>query len=164
MPHAAQLYAAYIEKIARDALTQLDGLPDEVLNRAIPIPETNTLYALATHLAGAGEFYSVTVPGNRPTDRVRAAEFQATGTFADLSQRYERWMADLHAVLDTLPDDALDEVSKVPIARSSVEDPPSIRDCILHAVEHSALHLGHIQLTVQLFRSGVWGDGQEAGE
>ena len=156
MPHAAQLYAAYIEKIARDALAQLDGLPDELLNRTIPMSEANTLYALATHLAGAGEFYSVTVPGNRPTNRIRAAEFRATGTFADLSRRYEQWMADLHAVLDTLPDEALDEVSKVPIARSNADDPPSVRDCILHAIEHSALHLGHIQLTVQMFRNGVW--------
>lgn len=157
MSQAAQLYAQYIEKIARDALAQLDGLPDELLNWTIPMPEANTLYALATHLAGAGEFYSVTVPGNRPTNRIRAAEFRATGTFADLSRRYEQWIADVHAVLDTLPDEALDSVSKVSIARTNeAGDPPTLRDCILHAIEHSALHLGHIQLTVQMFHDGVW--------
>jgi hypothetical protein len=159
MPHIPHRYVIILERIARDALAQLDGLPDDALNRPVPMPEANTLYALATHLAGAGEFWAVTLPGNRPTNRDRAAEFRATGTFADLAARYERWLADLHSVLDPLPDEALDGISEVPVARDwlPADNPPTIRDCLLHAVEHSALHLGHIQLTVQLFRNGVWG-------
>ncbi|HLJ80130.1 MAG TPA: DinB family protein [Ktedonobacterales bacterium] len=158
MPHIAHRYVIILERTARDALAQLDGLSDDVLNRPVPMPEANSLYALATHLAGAGEFWAVTLPGNRTTDRDRSAEFRATGTFAELSSRYERWIADLHVVLDELPDEALDRASEVPISSHwpTADNPPTIRDCLLHAVEHSALHLGHIQLTVQLFQNGVW--------
>lgn len=161
MPHAAHRYVIILERIARDTLAQLDGIPDEVLNRPAPIPEANTLYALATHLAGAGEYWAVTLPGKRPINRDRSAEFRATGTLADLTTRYERWMTDLHAVLDPLPDEALDGISEVPISRHwpPADNPPTIRDCLLHAVEHSALHLGHIQLTTQLYRNGAWGGG-----
>lgn len=158
MAHAAQRYAVVLERTARDTLAQLNGLSEAVLNHPIPIPEANTLYALATHLVGAGEFWAVTLPANRPNVRDRAAEFHATGTFADLAARYERWLADVHSVLNTLPDDALDRLIEMPIPPGwhPASDPFTVRDCLLHAVEHSALHLGHIQLTAQLFRAGVW--------
>lgn len=158
MPHAAYRYAVIIERIARDALKQLDGLSEEVLNRTVPIPEANHLYALATHLAGAGEFWAVTVPGNRTTNRDRPAEFRANGTLADLTSLYDRWLAELHAVLDALPDAELDRTVDPALYPNRIDANESltVRDCLLHAVEHSALHLGHIQLTTQMFRNGVW--------
>jgi hypothetical protein len=52
-------------------------LPDEVLNRAVPICEANTLFALATHLVGAGEFWVLVLAGGREGDRDRDAEFHA---------------------------------------------------------------------------------------
>ena len=54
---------AALERIARDTIQALDGLPDEVLNRPLPLPETNSLFALATHLAGAGEFWTLVLVG-----------------------------------------------------------------------------------------------------
>ncbi|HLZ25630.1 MAG TPA: DinB family protein [Ktedonobacterales bacterium] len=158
-PHtAAYHYAAVIERTARGALAQLAGLSDDTLNRSAPIPEANTLYALATHLAGAGEYWSITLLGDRAPNRDRAAEFHATGSLTDLTTRFERWLADLHAVLDSLPNEALDRPIETPISPGwqPADEPLTVRDCLLHAVEHSALHLGHIQLTTQLFRNGVW--------
>ena len=163
MAHAAQRYVVILERTARDALAELAGLSDAVLNQPVPIPEANTLYALAIHLAGAGEFWGVTLPDSRPVERDRAAEFRASGTLADLTARYERWLADLHAVLDPLPDEALDRVVEVPAPPGwlPASDQLTVRYCLLHAVAHSAVHLGHIQLTAQLFRSGHWATSPE---
>src|SRR5579871_5412334 len=107
MPTAGAQFAEILERIARDTLAALDGLPDEVLNRPLPLPETNSLFALATHLAGAGEFWTLVLAGGREIPRDRAAEFHATGTGAALVARYERWIAELHAALDTFPEEAL---------------------------------------------------------
>jgi uncharacterized damage-inducible protein DinB len=151
MAGQAARIANLLDRLGRSVLEELGGLPDDALNRALPLPETNTLYALATHTAGAGEFWSLAMAGARPLDRDRAAEFRGKGTLADLVPRYERWLADAHATLDTLPDEALAQpVTPPPEFRPWGDEPMTLGDCLLHAVDHTALHLGHIQLTRQL--------------
>jgi uncharacterized damage-inducible protein DinB len=158
-PEAASI-AAMLERLSRDMLAQLDGIPEPELNRALPLPETNSLYALATHTLGAGEYWALVMAGGRDIPRDRPAEFRATGTYADLVARRERWLADLRDVLDQLPATELDRVADVAEAQRRPwmgDDPFTVRDCLLHAVEHTALHLGHIQLTAQLLRAGQAG-------
>ena len=89
----------------------------------MPIPEANSLFALATHLVGAAEFWVLALAGGRQIARDRDAEFRASGTYQELEVRYLRWLAEVRDVLSTLPDAA------------------------------SALHLGHIQLTRSLLAS-----------
>jgi len=138
-----------LERIGRSVLDELKPLSDELLNQPVPVPEANTLFALATHLVGAGEFWVLTLAGGRHVDRVRDAEFRASGTYADLSDRYTNWIGALRDVLSTLSADAFDRPADPPAEyRGSLGDAPmSVRACVLHAVEHSAIHLGHIQLT-----------------
>jgi uncharacterized damage-inducible protein DinB len=146
-------FAMVFERIGRDALAALDGIPAETLNQPLTLPETNTLFALATHLLGAGEFWTLALGAGQTVARDRAAEFRAGGTYADLAARCERWIAAVHAAFDTLPDEALDRaVPNIPNAYRGTLPPGqmSARECLLHAVEHGALHLGHIQLTRQL--------------
>ena len=155
MPTTGVEFSTVLERIARDTLAALDGLSDELLNRPIPLPEANTLYALATHLAGAGEHWALVLAGGRDIPRDRPAEFRASGTLADLVTRYERWITDLHVVLDDLPDAALAWiVDRAPYRSWQGDEPLTVLACLLHAVEHSALHLGHIQLTRQLLLAG----------
>src|SRR5690349_14560858 len=111
MPTAGAQFAEILERIARDTLRALEDIPDEVLNQPLPLPETNSLFALATHLVGAGEFWTLVLVGGREIPRDRPAEFHATGTGAALVARYERWIADLHALLDTLPEEELDRLA-----------------------------------------------------
>ena len=147
---AAQI-AHLLEGIARDAMTQLEGIAQEDLNRKLTLPESNTLFALATHLVGAGEFWVLVLVGQRDIPRDRQAEFSATGQVEDLLARYERWIQNIHEVLDTFPEERLDEPAEPPAGYhlTSMRERRNIRDALLHAVEHSALHLGHIQLTRQ---------------
>jgi hypothetical protein len=56
----------------------------------------------------------------------------------------------MRTALETLPEDALDRPGD---PRADAQFPDrlhTVRDSLLHAVEHASLHLGHIQLTRQL--------------
>lgn len=152
MAGEAMYIAKMITRIAQDVLTQLDGISNEDLNKTLSLPESNTLYALATHLVGAGEFWTLVMAGGKEIPRDRPSEFQASGTTAELVTRYQRWLADLHAVIDPLPDEHMEQPVEPPASYRYVSniEPITVREALLHALEHSALHLGHIQLTRQV--------------
>ncbi len=151
-------FAVVLERIARDVMTQLDGLPDDLLNRPVPLPDANTLYAIATHLAGSTEFWAVQMASGRDVGRHRQAEFRAIGDGPALIARYERLIAAVHDALDTLSDTALDGIPPQPPAEyrstGGLGETLTLRDCLLHAIEHGALHQGHIQITRQLMVDG----------
>jgi uncharacterized damage-inducible protein DinB len=90
--------------------------------------------------------------GGRDVQRDRLAEFRATGTGAALAARYERWLAAMQDLLQTLPDEQLDQLVPVePGYHPSLDETPmTLRDALLHAIEHCALHQGHLELTRQL--------------
>jgi hypothetical protein len=104
-------------------------------------------------LVGAGEFWVLAIAGGRTVPRDRSAEFRATGSFSDLTARYARWLAGVHEVLGALVPERMEErvdvnrYRSVPLASAQEV---SVREALMHALEHSALHLGHIQLTRQL--------------
>lgn len=144
--------AKAIERMLRTALDELRDLPAETLNRALPLPETNSLFALATHVAGSTEFLALKCGLGQEVARDRDAEFRAQGSLADLEQRYARLIGALHAALDGVDAAVLDKPADVPAAnRSWAGDRPiSVRDCLLHVIDHDGIHSGHIQLTRQL--------------
>jgi len=156
-------FAVVLERIARDVMKQLDGLSDDILNRPVPLPDTNTLYVIATHLAGATEFWAVQMASGRDAERNRLAEFHAMGDGAALIARYERLIGLVHDALDHLPDAAMDAIPPQPPAEyrstGGLGETLTLRDCLLHAVEHGALHQGHIQITRQLLVDGVQSPG-----
>jgi hypothetical protein len=157
MPFARSI-DAFLHLLSDQALAQLDGVPDADLNDWKPaqgLDDVNTFYALATHLVGAGEYWVLHAAGGRHLQRDRPAEFVARGDLAALKARYERWLSDSRDVLTSLTDD---DVARI-FARDA--DPksglPSVRwsiaDCLIHAVEHSAVHVGHLQIQRQLWNA-----------
>jgi hypothetical protein len=74
------------------------------------------------------------------------------GITAELAARYEHWLAAMHELLQTLPDERLDQLVRVPARYHPTLDDESmtLRDALLHAIEHGALHQGHLELTRQL--------------
>jgi hypothetical protein len=67
--------------------------------------------------------------------------------------RFEGWVAALQAMLADLPPDAFGPLPSPPTnwrLQAIGNAPITGRDCLLHVVEHTATHLGHIQLTRQL--------------
>jgi uncharacterized damage-inducible protein DinB len=113
---------------------------------------TNSLAVLATHVAGAEHFWIAEVVGRRPPTRDRDAEFDAEATdAADLVRRLEQVGDETRQVFAGLTQDDLDGVRE---ARGRTIP---VRWCILHVVDHTALHLGHMQLTYQLWMGGQTG-------
>jgi uncharacterized damage-inducible protein DinB len=152
MSDEATQIANVLDHVGHDVLAQIKDISREDLNRPLTLPETNTLFALATHLVGAGEFWVLVVAGGRSISRDRSAEFRATGSLADLTARYERWIAGVHEVLDALAPDQMERRVDLSRYRSSPSgsEEVSVREALLHAVEHSALHSGQIQITRQM--------------
>ena len=113
---------------------------------------TNSLAVLATHIAGAERFWVAEVVGGRPPMRDRDAEFATRAASASqLVDLLGKVGEETHEVFSTLDDTDLDGTRE---ARGRVIP---VRWCILHVVDHSALHLGHMQLTYQLWMGGRQG-------
>jgi uncharacterized damage-inducible protein DinB len=132
------------------------GLPAEALNwrplEGVEAHATNSLAVLATHVAGAEHFWISEVVGRRPPTRDRDAEFVTTATDArDLIRRLESVGTGTQAVFSSLTETDLEETRE---ARGRIIP---VRWCILHVIDHTSLHLGHMQLTYQLWNGGQTG-------
>lgn len=134
-------------EIHTDLARAVEGLPTEALDWR-PGPETNSINVLVVHLTAAERFWIGAVALGEQTDRVRNEEFLARGLTSDeLKQRLAEADAYLGQSLPRFTLANLDSMHTSP--RNNREF--SIGWCLLHALEHSALHLGHIQLTRQLW-------------
>ncbi len=145
-----------LQTLVDDIFRQLDGVPENDLKSWLPrdgMRDVNTFFALATHTVGAGEFWILEAAGGRDVDRNRAAEFRSTGSLAQLRERYDRWLVETAEVFDTLDDDTLASMFHRPAnpARGMSEARRTRAECIAHALEHTAVHLGHLQLQRQLW-------------
>ena len=110
---------------------------------------TNSLAVLATHITGAEHFWIGEVVGGRPATRDRDAEFMAQATDAsELLRLLEATKVETREVLSSLRAADLDG------ARQARGRTIPVRWCILHVIDHTALHLGHMQLTYQLWMGG----------
>jgi uncharacterized damage-inducible protein DinB len=113
---------------------------------------TNSLAVLATHIAGAERFWVAEVIGSLFPSRDRDAEFATRETSASqLVDLLGNVGEETREVFSTLGDTDLDGTRE---ARGRVVP---VRWCILHVIDHSALHLGHMQLTYQLWMGGRQG-------
>lgn len=149
-----QHYLMRVDDLRRQLADLILDLPAEALNwRPIDGEDdhaTNSLAVLATHVAGAEHFWISEVIGGRPATRQRDAEFRTEAESAsELVARLEATSRDTQAVLSALATEDLDRNHETRGRQVST------RWAILHVIEHTALHLGHMQLTVQLWQGGT---------
>jgi uncharacterized damage-inducible protein DinB len=129
------------------------GLPAEALNWR-PIEDkdnlvTNSLAVMAAHVAGAEHFWIAEVIGGRPATRDRDAEFiTVAATPAELLQILQKVSQETKEVLSTLSESDLSET------RQARDRTVAVRWGILHVIDHTSLHLGHMQMTYQLWTGG----------
>ncbi len=147
---------AMLQKLVAEIFEQLDGIPEDDLNTWLPrdgMRDVNTFFALATHTVGAGEFWILEAAGGRNMDRNRRAEFVSTGSLAQLRERYDRWLEGSEEVFFTIDDEDLASIYYRPATpeRGMSEARRTRAECIAHALEHTAVHLGHLQLQRQLW-------------
>lgn len=130
------------------------GLPAEALNW-VPLPTggeedaTNSLAVLATHVAGAEHFWLAEVVGGRPRTRDRDAEFRTRVEGSqELTDLLDRTAAETAEILSSLSPADLEGERQAP------DRTLAVRWCLVHVATHTALHLGHMQLTYQLWMGG----------
>ncbi|MEZ4867465.1 MAG: DinB family protein [Caldilineaceae bacterium] len=140
-------YIALLQTLHEDIKNALEDLPQAALDW-VPGDEMNSLAVLIAHVAGSEKYWIGDVLARGATQRVRDTEFQTGGLG--------------HAALLGLLDDALAD-SQQAVATLTLEDLHTSRPlpghenaastswCLLHALEHVATHLGHIQLARQVW-------------
>jgi len=143
----------YLERI-EDLRGQISGLladlPAEALNwRPIEGRDdhvTNSLAVLAAHVAGAEHFWIAEVIGGHSATRDRDAEFvTVAATPAELHQILQKISLETRDVLSALSESDLNDTRQ---ARDRIVP---VRWSILHVIDHTSLHLGHMQITYQLW-------------
>jgi uncharacterized damage-inducible protein DinB len=155
-------YRQRIEDLRGQVGSLIADLPVEALNWR-PMPgsfpprregeqsedATNSLAVLTTHIAGAEHFWIAEVVGGYPPTRDRDAEFLTQATDAgELVRLLEKTGAETGQVFSVLTQADLEGAKE---ARGRTVP---IRWCIVHIIDHTALHLGHMQLTYQLWAGG----------
>ena len=142
-----------IERQLRKIGDELADVSDEALNRELAIQPTNTLFQLGTHVAGSARYWAITCAGGTDFHRRRETEFAASGRGEELRADLDLLVDQIHESLDPLTGADLNRPTGGDPKFHSTggsEEPLPLRDAVLHALEHTALHLGHIQITRQL--------------
>ena len=147
-----QHYLDMINSLRAEVAAAIENLPVEALNwRPIEPREaedhvTNSLAVMAAHVAGAERHWINEMVGRQPALRHRPTEFKTVAEDSPfLLAELEKTGRQTELVLNALTPDDLDG------SREIHDRSFTVRWCILHAIEHTALHLGHMQITRQLW-------------
>ena len=130
-----------------DILKALDGLPPAALDW-VSGPEMNSISILVFHLTGAERYWIGDVAAQEPSDRDRASEFKVHDVGMDaVRKRLDDSLAYARKTLEKLT------LQDLEASRTSPRDGRkfTVAWALLHALEHANLHLGHIQITRQLW-------------
>ena len=143
-------FTAYLNNLQEhhdEIRNAIKGLSPEALDW-IPGPEINSLSVLVTHLSGAERYWIGDVIAGDLKVRDRGAEFKVKGlSEQDLIRRLSDNEAYFQKILEPL---ALQELEA---SRTSPRDGQSVTVgwVLCYVMKHTALHLGHMQITRQLW-------------
>ncbi len=143
-------YIGIIKELHGEIKKLIDQVPAESLDWK-PIEgtgelATNSMGALVIHMVGTEFNWIKAVIAGQPVSRDRDAEFLAKGLGkGELKSRLDGAMKMAEEILPGLTLEKLEE------GRKRRDQPVNVRWCILHVIEHLGTHIGHMQLTHQLW-------------
>lgn len=140
-------YLNILQACHTDVLKALDGLPPAALDW-VSGPEMNSISVLVFHLTGAERYWIGDVAAQEPSDRDRDSEFKVHDVGMDvIRKRLDDSLAYARKTLEKLT------LQDLEASRTSPRDGRkfTVAWALLHALEHTNLHLGHIQITRQLW-------------
>ena len=138
-------YFNRLEQLHHDITQAIDDLSPEALDW-VPGPDINSLCVLVTHVAGAERYWIGDVVAKDPSHRDRAAEFRTRGVdAATLKKHLANTLAHSRSVLEKL---TLDDLTTPCISPRDGRE-FTVAWALAHALEHTAIHLGHIQIVRQ---------------
>jgi uncharacterized damage-inducible protein DinB len=148
-----QDYSHRLQELHDDTVRAIEGLPQKALDW-VPGPGMNSLCVLVVHVTGAERYWIGDVVGCDPSGRDREAEFRAQGLdAATLKKRLDDCLVHFRGVLEKLTTEDLE------MSRVSPRDGRkfTVAWSLAHALAHTAAHVGHMQVTRQL-----WDQQQQA--
>jgi hypothetical protein len=150
-----EVLAERFHELHATILNNLAGVPDEALDWK-PGDDTNSISVIIIHLTGAERFLIGDVIMQDQSNRNREAEFLVKGmSKEDLVRRLNDTEAYLRAAFKGLRLPDLEATRLHPRHGNQV----SVSWALLHALEHTGTHVGHIELTVQMWQQSLKGKG-----
>ena len=143
-----QLFADYQERL-EDLQHRLHREVQDLSSEAIdwsPGPQMNSVAVLLAHITGLLQ-EGIDIALNTPPSRVREQEFQTRGVLG--TEMLRRLDAVIDYARDAMPRLGLEDLDK---ERKDEDGTVTCGWAMLHALEHAYLHLGHVQLTCQIWR------------
>ena len=138
----------HFRELHNEALKAMDVLPAEALDWS-PGPEMNSISVLIMHISGSERYWVGDVVRGDPSFRNREAEFQTRGMdVAALKQRLLDLDAYEAAALEPLRVRDMESFKVSPRDGRSV----TVAWALLHALEHTAVHVGHIEVLTQQWK------------
>ncbi|MEO8393929.1 MAG: DinB family protein [Chloroflexota bacterium] len=145
-------YLDLLHALSRDFIATFDDLPAEALDW-VPGVEMNSFGILVVHTTGAARYFLSDVVMSESSNRNRALEFQTKGlSRAELKARFESLESYARGIAERLT--LADLATSRPITlRDGTVKQMSNAYALLHALDHTGLHLGHAQITRQLWQT-----------
>jgi uncharacterized damage-inducible protein DinB len=151
-------YLASLTEQHAELLKQLDGLTQAGLEW-VPAEGANSLAVIAAHVAGSQKYWLGDVVSGRESKRDRPGEFATKGVGMEgLRAAMDSAMRDSEAVLSTLTPDELTETRFAPLQKGE----RSVGWVLNHMLAHISEHVGHAQLTRQLWEKRLLEKGTDA--
>jgi len=145
-----QFCADYLDRLQilhEDMKETLKNLPQAALDW-VPGPGMNSLSVLIVHATGAERYWIGDIAFQDPSGRDRAAEFEVRGLDAlKLEERLDNSLTYIKGVAENFKLESLKEIRVSPRDDRKF----TVGWALAHALEHTALHLGHAQVTRQLW-------------
>jgi uncharacterized damage-inducible protein DinB len=146
-------YLVILEKVHDHILVALEGLSQSALDWE-PGSDMNSIAVVIYHLTGAERFWVGDVVAQTSSGRDREAEFRVKGIGLEaLKGRLNESLAYVRSVVEKLSLKDLLETRSIPDGRT-----PTVSWALLHTIEHSSLHQGHIELTRQMWQASQASD------
>ncbi len=139
-------YINLLQERHNEILEALEGLSSAALDWA-PGPDMNSISVLVFHLTGAERYWIGDVASQDPAERDRDAEFRVQEVKAEVLK--ERLANNLDYARNALSKFTIHDLETTRVGRAGRAF--TVAWALLHALEHTTLHLGQIQLTRQLW-------------
>jgi len=132
-------------------LETIADLDDEAVNWKPPVPGANSLLVVVTHAVASAEDHVVGKAAGKTVVRNRDAEFATTGGSGHLAARAAEVRRRIDEALVGL-EGRLDEDREPPFGKWRGPR-ATARDRLIHSISHTAEHVGHAQVTRDLYNA-----------
>lgn len=140
-------YINLLQERHNDIFEALEGLPPAALDWT-PGPNMNSISVLVFHLTGSERYWIGDIAAQEPSHRDRDAEFRVRDVGMDVLK--ERLGDNLEYARNTLNKFTIQDLETTRVSTGDRRT-FTVAWALLHALEHTTLHLGQIQITRQLW-------------